>query len=139
MIKFTVYGKPIGKQRPRFDRRGGHMYTPKETVMYEKAIEEACLLAMKNGDLLSFNPDEALAVRVDAYYPIPQSWSKRKKEQAVIGLLAPVSKPDIDNVLKSILDGAQGIAFYDDKQIVEAGIKKYYSNEPRVEVTITTI
>ena len=34
-IKFTIEGEPKGKGRPRFTR-GGHAYTPKETVEYEE-------------------------------------------------------------------------------------------------------
>lgn len=139
MIKFTVYGKPIGKQRPRFDRRGGHMYTPKETVIYEKKVEEACLKAMKEGDLLAFAPDEPIFVEMIAYYPIPTSKSNKWQLRAIMGKEYPIVKPDLDNVMKIILDGCQGIAFHDDKQVVDSHPKKAYSNEPRVEVTITTI
>ena len=33
--KFTVYGEPKGKGRPRFNTKTGHAITPKDTVNYE--------------------------------------------------------------------------------------------------------
>lgn len=137
MINFTVYGKPIGKQRPRFGR--GRAYTPKETVAYEKQISEACLKAMKEGDHLCYNPDESLKVTARFYYPIPASWTKHKTEMAAAGIIAPNTKPDIDNCFKCILDGCQGIAFDDDKQVTKGEIVKVYSTEPRTEITIERI
>ena len=40
-VSFTVYGKPIGKQRPKFARKYGSVmtYTPKETVNYENLVK----------------------------------------------------------------------------------------------------
>ena len=37
ILRFTVPGKPVGKARPRFTRRG-FAYTPEKTVRYEAAV-----------------------------------------------------------------------------------------------------
>ena len=134
---FTIHGAPFGKQRPKFGH--GRAYTPKQTVEYEKAVAEACLKAMQEQDQLQIEASQPIGVHVDAYYQIPKSWSKRKQERAAMGLEAPTVKPDADNVLKIILDGCQGIAFEDDKQVIKSNIDKKYSTEPRVDVTIYTI
>lgn len=52
------------------------------------------------------------------------------------GELVPMKKPDIDNVIKIVLDGLQGIAFKDDKVIANVYGRKLYSTIPRVEVKI---
>lgn len=39
MVKLTIPGKPLGKQRPRV-LKNGITYTPKETVNYETLIKE---------------------------------------------------------------------------------------------------
>lgn len=52
-------------------------------------------------------------------------------------LVLPTKKPDIDNVLKSVLDGLQGVAYKDDKNITSARISKRYSAEPRLEIYMT--
>lgn len=37
--KFTVYGEPKGKGRPRFNTNTGHAITPKDTVSYENLVK----------------------------------------------------------------------------------------------------
>lgn len=51
--------------------------------------------------------------------------------------MLPTKKPDLDNVLKSVLDGLQGVAYKDDKNITNARIRKRYGEEPRLEIYMT--
>lgn len=46
----------------------------------------------------------------------------------------PDKKPDIDNIIKAILDGLNKTMFIDDKQIVELSVKKQYGETPCVIV-----
>lgn len=39
----------------------------------------------------------------------------------------PDKKPDIDNILKIVLDGLNGVAYADDKQVIEVRCRKFYS------------
>ena len=51
------------------------------------------------------------------------------------GLISPTKKPDVDNVIKIILDALNGFAWHDDSQVVNLQIeKKYTQREPFVEV-----
>ncbi len=52
------------------------------------------------------------------------------------GYIRPTKKPDCDNLAKVICDALNGIAYYDDSQIVEITISKYYSGTPEVRVAI---
>ena len=52
------------------------------------------------------------------------------------GNLRPTKKPDLDNVAKIILDSLNKIAYDDDSQIVDLHIRKYYSDNPRVLVSL---
>ena len=121
-IEFVVYGRPKGKGRPRFTM-DGHAYTPQTTRMYEKEIRQAFREA--GGTSFGTVP---VAVEVVAYYPIPKSARKSDKEAMAAGLVVPMVKPDIDNVLKAILDGIQGDggAFHDDVQVVSIRAEKRY-------------
>lgn len=134
MIRFTIPGNPFGKQRPKFGN--GRAYTPKATIEYEKQVALECMKAMKLADALMYEKDVPLSLEIIAYYPIAESWTKKKKHQAIAGLLAPTTKPDGDNVLKVIMDGMEGVAMEDDKQIVRARIQKIYSQLPRVDVEL---
>jgi Holliday junction resolvase RusA-like endonuclease len=107
------------------------MYTPKESMEYEADV------AFKASQVLGDLPplETPIAMTLTAYYPIPASWSKKKQQMALGGLIPP-GKPDIDNVGKAVLDALNGVAFVDDKQVVRLVLTKEFSFEPRVEVTV---
>jgi Holliday junction resolvase RusA-like endonuclease len=75
------------------------------------------------------------AVRITAFYYMPLSWSKKKRQQAMMGEIVP-GKPDLDNISKSILDAVQGIVIDDDKNVIKLTVEKRFAFQPRVEVHI---
>lgn len=127
MIEFTVESKPQGKARARtfYDERRGKMrsVTPMQTKFYEGLIRWS--YAAAGGEYMG---DKLMKVDIVAYYPIPRSWSKKKRRAAADGEIRPTTKPDCDNVIKVVLDAMNGVAYYDDKQVVEVSCKKYYSS-----------
>lgn len=128
-MKFVVLGAPMGKQRPRVVK--GHAYTPRKTVEYEREVRGAY-----TEQVGKFYFDGALTVCIDAYYPIPKSASKKARQKMLSGELMPVKKPDYDNIGKIVCDSLNGLAYKDDCQIVDGRVRKFYSETPRVEVTI---
>lgn len=71
-----------------------------------------------------------------AYYGIPKSASKKKKELMEKHSIRPLKKCDADNLAKCILDAGNGVIYPDDKQVVDLQVRRFYSNTPRVVVTI---
>ena len=69
----------------------------------------------------------------------PKATSNKARERMAAGLEVPAKKPDIDNLLKAVLDALNGKAYHDDNQIVEISAKKLYSNEPRTVVFISEL
>lgn len=134
-VKFTVLGEPKGKGRPRVVNRNGFSkaYTPKETAMYENLVRVEYEIQT---DRYRFSDGALLEMRIDLYYSIPKSTSKKRKEMMLSGEIRPIKKPDIDNCTKVIADSLNNVAYKDDTQIVECKVYKWYSDEPRVEVTI---
>lgn len=120
MVYFFVPGKVQGKARPRFSHRSGTVYTPGKTKSYERQIAEA--YEAQSGPCF----EGAVTVIIEAVFSIPKSWTRAKKADAAAGKLAP-GKPDIDNILKVVLDGLNGIAYEDDKQVVLTQCKKFYT------------
>lgn len=137
-VKFTVWGEPKGKGRPRFTQIGNYTktYTPQETVSYENLVK----VEYRNqcGNVI-FDNGEMLDMRVFAYYTIPKSTSKKKQRLMKNGILRPTKKPDMDNIIKIIADSLNKIAYHDDSQIVDTMVRKYYSDRPRVEIIIQTV
>lgn len=120
MTVFTIYGKPQGKARPRFSN--GHAYTPKQTTDYEKQIKNAFRAA--GGQMIE---SEGVIIEIDVYY---------KKTAADKKKTSPTKKPDIDNICKIVLDGLNGVAYPDDKQVISLSANKYFAikGAERIEV-----
>lgn len=131
-VKFTVLGEPRGKQRPRMTRNG-HTYTPAETVQYENLVR---MEYRRQCSDYRFPDDAALDMRIMAYYAIPKSVSKKKRQEMLERRIRPLKKSDWDNVGKIIADSLNEIAYKDDVQIVDGQVRKFYSDKPRVVVTI---
>ena len=135
-IQFTIPGTPVAKARPRVTR-SGHAYTPKKTADYERRVK-ICVMQLMAVQRLR-PTTEAVRLDVQAFFPIPVSWTKAKKEKALNGDLKHTTKPDFDNVEKAIQDAMNGIVYKDDSQIVLVAGSKEYASEPRVEVTVETV
>lgn len=136
MIYLVVPGEPCGKQRARtfYDCRAGRIVskTPEKTRSYETLIRE--LFAVKYE---GFRPlAGAIRLRVNTYRGIPRSESRKRAEKMEATIIRPISRPDASNVLKSVEDALNGLAFRDDSQIVEILVQKYYSTTPRVEIAL---
>lgn len=135
-VKFTVQGEPKGKGRPRFNTKTGHAMTPVDTANYESLVK---LEYGRQCEGMMFSDDAMLDMRIKAYYSIPKAVSKKKKAMMLDGLIRPTKKPDMDNVVKIIADSLNKIAYRDDTQIVDCQCRKFYSENPRVEVKILEI
>lgn len=137
MIKLTIMGKPHPKERPRFARMGGFVktYTPQKTLDAEKAIAEQFKKEYPEHEPLEC----ALKITIIAYMPIAKSTPKKKTELMVNNEIKMISKPDCDNLSKTVKDALNGIAYKDDSQIVEEHVYKFYSLEPKTEIVIEEV
>lgn len=126
----TIEGKVQAKQRPRLGRYS--RYTPEQTKNYENWVKLSFI-----NQYPDFKPYEnALKVIISVFFEIPKSASKKKREQMLIGKIRPTIRPDLDNIAKSILDALNGLAYIDDKQIVDLIVEKYYAISPSAAVKI---
>ena len=137
-VKFEVLGVPVGKGRPKFSTVNGHAvaYTPAKTANYETLVR---LSYQQQIGSFMFDKDKPLRAIIRAFFPIPKSASKKKREQMEAGKIRHTKKCDADNIAKSCLDALNGIAFYDDSQVCELSISKFYGNTPKVEIIIDEV
>lgn len=129
-LTFDVPGRPRGKGRPRF--ANGHAYTPRATRDYEESIRLAAISAILKRETVAggwSKNERSYVVSVDAYFPIPKSFSKSKRDAAERLGLHPTSKPDADNIIKAVLDGLNGVAFEDDRLVSRCQCNKLYAAE----------
>lgn len=134
LVKFAV---PFvqGKARPRFNSATGRTYTPDKTRKAEQAIRQAYVAAAwdkygKTGD--PFAPKGTpVVVRITIERALPKSTPRRIESTPDMG------KPDLDNVVKLVLDALNGTAYDDDTQVVRAVVIK--RNRTRRDGDQTTV
>jgi len=133
-LQFVIPGPPVGKGRPRFSTAGGkpRSYTPAVTREYEALIAARAAEAMAGRDPLK----TPLRVMIEATMSIPLSWSKTKRQAALDGDVYP-SRPDVDNIAKTVLDGMNGVVYEDDAQVTHLKVNKKYAEEGLVTVWLS--
>ena len=136
-IHFQVEGDPKGKGRPRFSRVGSFtkVYTDKQTLSYEAMISTFAKQAMGASEPLRTPVSVFLHVRL----PVPESYSKKRREACLSGTEKPCKKPDIDNIAKTYLDAMNGVIFKDDTQVIDLHVKKVYSAVAGVNVMVLEV
>lgn len=90
--------------------KGCHVYTPQQTIDEERAVG----LAYKGP-----RHEGPVSVRIDVYRALPASRPKRTVSEP------DTVTPDADNIAKAVLDGLNGVAYVDDKQVVELHVYKH--------------
>lgn len=111
----------------------GHVYTPPETKRYESEIRQAFL--RQGGETFGAAP---VMVEVEALFPMPTSWSKRDRAERD-GTYCE-NKPDLDNIIKAVLDSLNSVAWTDDKTVaILVAQKRWTAGEGGVKVTITDL
>lgn len=130
MTKIIVLGEPVAKERARVVN--GRAFTPKRTRAYEAQV--AWEYKKQKG---KFYDREPVTVKIKLYFAPPKSTSKRELAKISTGQAMYMGKKDIDNIAKSILDGLNGVAYIDDRQVVELSISKAYTlKETRAEIVL---
>lgn len=134
-IEFDIKGKVKAKQSVKFGRNG-IKYTPSDMVEYANLVRLSFINKYPDWDINNF-ANKPLKAEITVFMPVPQSYSKKKREQALNNEIRPIVKPDCDNIAKNINDALNGIVYPDDKQIVTLIIHKHYSTKEQVTVSIS--
>ena len=132
IYEFEIPGKIIGKGRPRLNSYTGQVYTPTKTKDYENLVIQYFMLKYPR-----FTPFEGrVSVEITANFEVPKSAKKQEKELMLENKLNPLKKPDIDNIVKIILDAMNECAFKDDTQITKLAVEKKYAQTESIYVKI---
>ncbi len=123
----VIPGQPKSKGRPRFAR--GRVFTPATTLQYERLVAAAAR------QVISEPITGNVQVDIIAVYQVPKSWAKALQASARRGDIMP-TRPDIDNVIKIILDGMNEVAYLDDQQVHMISAEKRYGDLARVEIRL---
>lgn len=113
----------LGKQRPRFFKRGSRTgtFTPEQTKQAMRKIATAYRGAsIRKCGRVAMAPDGVpVTIAISTIRPLPKSRPKRFVREC------DTFTPDADNAAKLVLDGLNGVAWADDKQVTELHVKKF--------------
>jgi Holliday junction resolvase RusA-like endonuclease len=146
MISITIDGGAQAQRAPQGvivpplpptirNRHSVRMYSPAEVRKWQTTARVMAAEAMKGLTPLKGQ----LEVIVWIYLSPPQSMSQKKRALALDRQIRPITRPDLDNYSKSILDALSSIVFLDDAQIVALHLYKYYDEKPRVVIHVEEI
>ena len=110
---------PVPASRPRVSRWS--TYYPKKYTKFKQDMEALI------SELDTTLSEKLVRVEIDFMIKIPESWSKKKKQE--LNNTYCSNNSDIDNYIKAILDSLNGVFFIDDRQVVEIFARKIYSKE----------
>ncbi len=134
MITFTIPGLPVSQPRQRHRVVGSYVqnYTPTDSPVnaFKAAVK---IVASKH---LLHSIEGPVLLRADFYFPRPKSMIWKSK---LMVSEAKDTKPDVDNLAKSLLDALNSLGRFDDAQIYSLHVRKFIvhgGDIPRTEVSI---
>lgn len=143
---FNLALEPIALPRARHALRGKFVssYYPKEIEQkfneYTKAIKGAftalSIVERENISEIVKNTPTGLKIALSVVFRLcPASSLSKKKKNALYGS-EHNKKPDLDNLLKMIIDRMSGVFYKDDNVIHEIHARKEYAEVPGIEITL---
>ena len=134
-IKFEVPGKPVQWQRRVVTKRG-FSFMPKLVTSYKSMIVTAYLTALGCFRRTHVPHPGPVKMEVESFWPIPKSRPKWWKAIAQEERVPMISTPDQDNMLKIVGDALNQVAFVDDRLIYDSRVTMFYSQRPRLVVSL---
>lgn len=137
-IRFDLVPKPKGRPRIRCKPHPS-AYTPPATVKYENAIKAIATKEVldRGGTIPFFSGDRGVSLVADFSIPIPHILDGvrlKKKERGEMDGRWARGGPDLDNLIKSLMDGLAGVLYNNDKIVNKIETRKFYSKTTYVEI-----
>lgn len=128
-LTVIVPAVPVAQPRAKASTFGGHtrMYTPTKTASgktHPIAAFKACVqLAYRQACSL---PPHAGPLRLSMVFVLPRP-QKLQKKKSPADRIPHTTKPDADNLQKSVMDALSGLLFQDDRQVYSVMAWKWYA------------
>lgn len=131
MIRFTVYGeaKTKGSTTAKYVPGKGRTFTrsPQNTKDWQALVSQVA-----QGHVPEKLLDGPLFASIVFYLPKPKNRPAYHRY--------PEKKPDLDKLVRAVLDGLKGIIYTDDARVVGFDrLQKLFGDPPRVEIAIREV
>lgn len=135
--RLIIRGVPKAQKRAKFTNRGGFIRG------YDPSVKDKSdIIAQIKMNAPERPYEEPLNIIMYFEMPRPNSHYGTGKKAGVLKASAPEfcdKKPDIDNLMKIVLDSMNRLYFRDDSIIVAVNAIKYYGESPKTEIVIMSI
>lgn len=122
-----IPGIPIAYKRVRIYRRHGQVIAinpnSKEKIFTQIYLKSKKIYMLGN-----------ISLKCKFYMPIPKCLQKKILENQ-----PHTNKPDVDNLLKFLLDCLSGVCIEDDRKVSKIESQKLYSSSPRTEIILQNL
>lgn len=146
IYRFNLAVDPVALPRPRHALRGKFVssYYPKEIEQkfneYTKAIKGAfnalSIVERENISEIVKNTPTGLKIALSVVFRLTPARSLSKKKKKALYGSSHNKKPDLDNLIKMVIDRMSGIFYKDDNVIYEIQARKEYAEVSGIEITI---
>ena len=119
---------PTAQQRPRVNRFVTYDPSKKDKLDFLKSVMTQIPKAPLTSPLL---------LRIDFYFKRPKSHFTSKGELSRFAPREHTKKPDIDNLIKFVLDALNGHLYVDDAQVISLAARKLYAENNGIEIRVT--
>ena len=121
-LDFRILGQPVPKGRPRLGRK--QTYTPARTRAYGGSVATQTRAAMRYAKLRGAAAGLPVAIELDIVFQRRSDLFRRADPD---GRIPKATRPDLDNVAKSVMDGLQvAELFVDDGQVAVLVVRKWW-------------
>ena len=132
-----VPGVPKAQVRHRHTKRG-HTYDPSKKDKKDFIHKLKTYNCGSPSKLVEPFTGEILLL-ITFQFPWPKKWYRTGKYSGLLKDNAPIEhtiKPDIDNLLKFVMDAGNGVLWSDDRQIHQVQMKKVYGPVPETVIIL---
>lgn len=134
ILTFIIPGEARAKARPQVRSFAGRpqIYKDSVTATFENWVRLHAEQAL--GDAPRF--EGPVAISIEVITEPAKSYSAKKRKDMIEGRIKPTRYPDLDNVVKSIIDGCNRSTIRDDVLVVVITASKSYGERAATFVTI---
>lgn len=134
-IEFTVYGVPQAQKRHRHFSRGKFVKTYDPSSVDKNDFLSVAMFNMPDKPI-----ENPINIMINFYFPRPKSHFGTGRNSGKLKDNAPIfhtKKPDIDNLIKFVLDSLNKRFWKDDSYIFAVtASKRYGNNNPRTKIEV---
>lgn len=140
-LTIVVPGLVVPWARPRKRRHADgseHWHNKPEVESYLAVVRHEARLVV--GDDPPFEKEIGLELSLLKVWPVPGSWSNKRRRMVLDGSIPKTTRPDLHNSIKGFKDAVRHVVYRDDAQVVSYGrCAKVYGDRPRLEARLTVV